>query len=579
MYNLLYLLLRRMRTPLIVVILAYAISILGLVLIPGMDDQGNPWRMSFFHAFYFVSFMGSTIGFGEIPYPFTDPQRIWTTVAMYMTVISWLYAIGSLFSILQDPSFKRILAFTTFSREVKAMREPFYMVCGMGGAGKLVVSELAAHDIRSVVIDRDETKIQMLRLEELPIHVPGLAGDVTDTSTLLAAGLKKKQCQGVIALTGSDQTNLTIAITSKLLVPERTVICRAEDHDNQVNIASFGTDYIINPFDSFAKRFAMMFQSPSMYLVYEWMTSMHEAPLSDFAEPPRGTWVVCGYGRFGKAVQQSLSFKGIQTVIIEADPELTNAPEGAVIGRGTEAITLLEAGVEDAVGLIAGTDDDANNLSIIMTAKKINADLFIVARQNLSSNDILFTNVKADVTINPGRLIGQRVVDLITTPLLSDFLRVAREQTEEWANVLVSRVVGVLTDRPPESWVITLSKKETPAIHELLMKGAEVTLCHLLTDPRDIAVSLPCVALYVKDIDHREKLLPEGDRRLQIGDQLLICGQPDAETHMRWSAHNLHALTYICTGKDSPCGSLWRRLDAREQASSNTSMVARDMQD
>ena len=50
MYNLLYLLLRRMRTPLIVVILAYAISILGLVLIPGMDDQGNPWRMSCFHA-------------------------------------------------------------------------------------------------------------------------------------------------------------------------------------------------------------------------------------------------------------------------------------------------------------------------------------------------------------------------------------------------------------------------------------------------------------------------------------------------------------------------------------------------
>jgi hypothetical protein len=100
-----------------------------------------------------------------------------------------------------------------------------------------------------------------------------------------------------------------------------------------------------------------------------------------------------------------------------------------------------------------------------------------------------------------------------------------------------------------------------------------------LTDPRDIAVSLPCVALYVKDIDHREKLLPEGDRRLHIGDQLLICGQPDAETHMRWTAHNLHALTYICTGKDSPCGSLFRRLDAREQASSNTPMVARDMQD
>ncbi|MGB5606347.1 MAG: ion channel, partial [Gammaproteobacteria bacterium] len=76
MQNLVYLLLRRMRAPLIVVILAYAVTILGLVLIPGVDDQGNPWRMSFFHAFYFVSFMGSTIGFGEIPYAFTDAQRL-----------------------------------------------------------------------------------------------------------------------------------------------------------------------------------------------------------------------------------------------------------------------------------------------------------------------------------------------------------------------------------------------------------------------------------------------------------------------------------------------------------------------
>ena len=67
MQNLIYLLLRRMRLPLIVVILAYAISILGMVLAPGLDDQGNPWNMNFFHAFYFVSFMGSTIGFGEIP--------------------------------------------------------------------------------------------------------------------------------------------------------------------------------------------------------------------------------------------------------------------------------------------------------------------------------------------------------------------------------------------------------------------------------------------------------------------------------------------------------------------------------
>jgi voltage-gated potassium channel len=288
MKNIVYLLLRRMRLPLIVVVLAYAISILGMVLIPGVDDQGNPWEMTFFHAFYFVSFMGSTIGFGEIPYPFTDPQRIWTTIAMYLTVLSWLYAIGALFAALQDPAFRRLISYTAFTRTIRNLHEDFYLICGLGDAGRLLIRELADRGIRCIVVDRNENIIQSLRLEELPVHIPGLAADVTDSSVLTDAGLGKPQCKGVIALTGQDHTNLTIAITSKLLAPQLPVICRSETHDSQANMASFGTDHIINPFDTFADRFALMFQSPSMYLVYEWMTSIRESQLSEFAAPPQG---------------------------------------------------------------------------------------------------------------------------------------------------------------------------------------------------------------------------------------------------------------------------------------------------
>ncbi|HYQ70970.1 MAG TPA: NAD-binding protein, partial [Gammaproteobacteria bacterium] len=217
MKNLVYLLLRRMRLPLIVVVMAYAISIIGLVLIPGVDDQGNPWDMTFFHAFYFVSFMGSTIGFGEIPYPFTEPQRVWTTIAMYLTVLSWLYAIGALFAALQDPAFRRLIAYTAFARTVRNLREDFYLICGVGDAGQLLIRELADRGIRCVAIDRNENVIMSFRLEELSVHIPGLAGDVTDSNTLIASGLRKPQCKGVIALTGQDHVNLTIAIASKLL--------------------------------------------------------------------------------------------------------------------------------------------------------------------------------------------------------------------------------------------------------------------------------------------------------------------------------------------------------------------------
>jgi voltage-gated potassium channel len=298
------------------------------------------------------------------------------------------------------------------------------------------------------------------------------------------------------------------------------------------------------------------------------MTSLHETPLTEFAAPPRGTWILCGYGRFGKALQKSLSFKGIQTTIVEADVAGTNAPEGVIEGRGTEAITLHEAGIEQAVGLIAGTDDDANNLSIIMTGLHLNKDLFTVARQNRSSNDAIFAAADTNMTMHPGRLIGKQVVDIVTMPLLRDFLHMAILQNDDWANILVSRIVGTLRDRPPETWELAISTIHSPAVTQLLKKGMTVTLKDLLTDPRDITVPLPCVALYTKHQNNQELLLPADETPLQIGDQLLICGHPSAETHMRWTARNSHALKHICTGCDRPSGSLWRWLSVRRSDSS-----------
>ena len=72
-----FLVLRRLRTPLIVLITLFAVSVLGLTLMPGpLDPNGGQMpRMSFFHAVYFISYTATTIGFGEIPYAFSEQQR------------------------------------------------------------------------------------------------------------------------------------------------------------------------------------------------------------------------------------------------------------------------------------------------------------------------------------------------------------------------------------------------------------------------------------------------------------------------------------------------------------------------
>jgi len=423
----------------------------------------------------------------------------------------------------------------------------------------VLVKELSNRFIHSVVVDRDEEKILGLEVEDLPDYVPGLSADATESDTLVAAGLKHPLCRGVIALTGDDHSNLTIAITSKLLTPDLPVMCQSDSKDAAANMHSFGTDYVIDPFEIFASRFAMLFHSPSMYLVYEWMTAIHHAPLTDFKSPPNGDWVLCGYGRFGKAVRDFIAAEGVTARVIEADIAGTNAPEETIEGRGTEANTLLEADIRNACGIIAGTDNDANNLSILITARDLNPELFTVARQNQQSKDAIFKAASIDTIMQPGTITAQHILGLIMAPLLRDFLKLTHNQNEEWANVLVSRVAGVVEDVSPESWEMEISPLTTPAVFDCMINNEHIRLEHICTDPRDRSLMMACVPLLIKR-DKEEILLPDMDTPLYSGDKLLFCGRDEVAVQMNHVTNDHQAFCYIRTGIDRPTGTVWRWL-------------------
>ena len=562
MGNIIFVLLRRIHAPLIVLICVYALAILGFVLIPGLDDQGKPWHMDFFHAFYFVSFMGTTIGFGEIPYPFTDAQRLWTIITIYASVIAWLYAIGSLLAIIQDPTFRELNRINAFRRAVRRIAEPFYLICGYGGTGSLLVKALTESSIRCVVIDTQHERINMLSLEDLVLPVPGLCADVAKPDVLLTAGLKHRKCIGVVTLTDHDEVNLKVALTSKLLNPALRTIVRTETHDVEAHVALFGANEIINPFDTFAGRLALALHSPGMFMLYEWMTGVPHEPLCKPLFPPRGTWILCGYGRFGKAVHDKLSAEGVVTTIIEADPELTDAPESAVIGDGTEATALHKAGISQAVGIVAGTDDDINNLSIIKAARALKPDLFMVARQNLTTNNIIFQAAQLDLIMRRGSVIAHKIFAVITTPLLADFLRLARPQSNDWANQLINRIGALAGGEVPQISALSITEDATPALCAGIRRGDQVALAELSHDPRERQQTLLAFPLLLKR-GRNEKLLPDGALILQEHDQILFCGRHGFSTDMEWIAKNHNVYHYIHCGEEHPSSILWRLLARR----------------
>ncbi len=546
-----------MRVPLLVLILAYTISIGGLVLVPGIDDQGQPWRFDFFHAVYFVSFMGSTIGFGEIPYAFSAAQRLWTLIAMYLTVIAWLYAIGNILAMIQDPAFRRAFTEERFAYYVRRLKTPFYLICGYGETGRLLVRALNRRYIRTVVIDNNPTNINTLLLEDLNFDIPSLCADAREVKHLLEGGLENPHCMGVVALADVDEVNVKIAVTSKLLNPSLKVICRAQSQQAAANMASFNTDHIINPFDVFASHLAMALRTPSVHLLYDWLISLPNQILNAPIAPPRGHWVVCGFGRFGKAVHRHLRYEGVPMTIIELQPK--QAPEGAIIGRGTEAVTLREAGIDDSVGVIAGTDNDTNNLSMIMTAREMNPQLYFIARQNQRSNDAVFKAADLDLVMQSSRIIVWRILPLLTLPLLSRFLHLARHQDEDWARQLLDRIYTLSNGVTPETWTVTIDPEQAQAVYTALEQGRNIRIHHLLREHQNRSQVLPCFPLLLIR-GEEEMLLPDAEEHLEAGDELLFCAHHKASGHMAWILNNSNVLKYIETGEERPDGYVWRWL-------------------
>ncbi len=540
-----------MRRPLILLISVYAIAVLGLVLIPGQNAKGEPWSMDFFHAFYFVSFMGSTIGFGELPYPFTDGQRMWTLFSIYASVITWLYAIGSLLSLIQEPAFRQAVIRSVFQRAVKRIREPFYLICGYGDTGSKLVHALAKYDTHSVVIGDDQDRLNELEIGTTHLFVPAICADASDPSILADAGLNNHYCKGLIALTNNDEINLKIAITGKLLNTSLPVISRSDNHDTGLNIASFGTEYIINPYESFANRLAIALQSPGIYLLDQWLTGAPGSPLTDPVFPPRGKWILCGFGRFGKAVYHKLTAENIPVQVVEADPDTTHPPAGTVIDRGTEADALLQAGIQEAVGIVAGTDVDANNLSIIITAKMLNPELFCVARQNNQENQPIFQKAGLQLITQRSEIIARKILSLLQNPLLADFLIAIRSQEEPWADQLLSKICTVTDDLIPVNWIVTINESDSPAICNKLREDEPLSLVILQNHPQQRDIQLPCVPIMLRR-NHDSILTPESTTALKVGDQILFCGRDQARKQMQWTQNVTDYLDYVITGKPRP---------------------------
>jgi len=547
--NAFWIILQRLRTPLIVIIVTYAIAILGMVIIPGEDSVGNPYHLTFFDAFYFVSYTASTIGFGETPYDFTYMQRLWVMVVIYITVIGWFYTIGAIVSVITDQTLKQELLKGRFTRQVQKLKNDFVVILGYNHVHAEIIKRLTKAEVDVVLVEQDEDKLNLFLLEESSMGVPITIADALLTSTLEDAGVGSPYCKAVVSHFYKEEKNLRITILTRFINPDTKVITRATYEDTITSISDTDVAQIENPFAIFAKRFDVAFTAPHILILENWIYK--NSDLADEASfLPDGRYIICGYGRFGKRIKEKLDKHGLDYIFIDENivpsKEMIEN-ETFIRANADHKDILLEAGVESASVLIAGTENDIDNISILVTAKKINPDLYVIARANTMQDITIFEATDTNWLFNMERILINKTSLQLSQPLKHTFFKRILYKDEAWGTSLVN-LLKVQLGNNPQLLHLTINEKKAYAIHSAIQEGKAIPLNTLLKSLENWEEDHKAIALFLKRKGD-EFILPSNEI-LEIGDEILFACNKESRTEIELIASNIYDLQYVHTGED-----------------------------
>ena len=536
-----WLFLRKMRTPLIVLNLAHALPVILLTLVSGTGDNGQPGHLSFFDSMYIVAYTATTIGFGEIPYAFSYPQRMIVFLTIYATVPAWIYALGSIIALLQEKSFIYAIKMNAFRRKVRHLGQEFIVVCGYTDAGKLLIDKLNEDNLyRIVVIDKSIDKIEALQSEIYMPSIPAIVADASMTDVLKSSGVLSPNCKFLVTLFDDDQLNLKISVRARILNENLQIISRSGVKHGGENLTNIGVDHVIDIFSIIARRIDFALKSPYLFNLLSWVQggNLHVSK-SDIL--PTGKYIVCSRGRFGKTIQNTLDKNGINYTYLDINKEIHEKVS-------SDQDFFLEAGILEASCIIAGTNDDAINLSIIATARALNPKIFAIVRENEIEERSLFSHLRVDKIFVLDQIAALDGYNYIDRPMTLQFIEeVSVFDKERFAEILLTITDKV--NKRPALLEMSIDQHHMYALSQFI-QHTTVTIGQLINNPYRDGEDLEIVILGLKRQNGEFILLPEGTTPLHEGDHLLFASTRPSLDLFKTIVNHYYELYYVIHGKE-----------------------------
>jgi Trk K+ transport system NAD-binding subunit len=442
-------------------------------------------------------------------------------------------------------------------------------MAGYGRAGELLAKAFDALGQKLVVIDESSDRVDALDLGSYHADIPGLVADASNPHHLSAAGLEHPFCAGVLALTNDDETNLAVTMTAALLRPDLPVVSRTVSALIAERMLAFGTPAVVNPFDRFGDHLRLALNAPASYQLLAWLEAGPRAELPERGRPPSdGRWVMCGYGRLGREITADLRAAGLEVTIIEP-AELGEPEPEVIVGDASEPAVLARADLGSAVGLVAATDNDTTNISMLATARRLNPHLFLAGRQNRPTSAALFEAMRLDALLVPTEVVAHEVYAQISTPMLWRFIQELPARGDQWAADLIERLRRNCGVELPALWKIKLDQEQAPALGDWLAEG-RVILGDLLRSPEDRERRLRVVPLLllrdgeaVLAPDGEAVLAPDGETVLARDDELLFAGHGSERRELESTLVVDSTAAYVLFDQHIPSSWIWRKLSRK----------------
>ena len=207
-------------------------------------------------------------------------------------------------------------------------------------------------------------------------------------------------------------------------------------------------------------------------------------------------YIVCGLGDTGVHVLDEMLKAEVEFVGIEFEEErlihLSDTRDFPYLhGDATDDELLLRAGIARAQGLITCLSRDQDNLFVVISARKLNPHLKIASKAVEDNSPGKLVTAGADEVVLPDHIGGLRLASSILYPHLVEFLAniTQNQQGTHFAESIV---------------------QQNSALDGILLKAA------------NIQEQTGLVVVAIRDTDGAFLYNPPGDKRIGVGDALLV---------------------------------------------------------